>query len=295
MFQQTIKKRVEVTGIGLHTAEPIRVVLEPLEVDRGIVFIHANSGTELKLNPQNITDTKLATVIGKKPNAISTIEHFLSTLYAYAIDNLKVIVYGNEMPVMDGSAISFCMLLDEAGIEKQNKLKSLLVVKKEVKVEQDGKVAILKPSKKPIFNFKIDFDHPVIGVQEFRFEYSKQNFIEEIAKARTFGFARDIQYLQSINLALGASLENAIGLDESSVLNPEGLRYEDEFVRHKILDAIGDLMLVGHQVVGEYVGVAASHELNNKLTRKLIESSDAYEIVKFQEHESSKELLKAFA
>ncbi len=295
MFQQTIKKRVEVTGIGLHSGEPVKVVLEPLNVDSGIIFVHAKSGVKLRLNPKNISDTKLATVIGKKPNAISTIEHFLSALYAYAIDNLKVIVYGNEMPVMDGSAISFCMLLDEAGIKKQNKLKSVLVIKEEVRVEENGKIALLKPSKKPVFKFKIAFNHPVIGEQEFSFNFSKKRYIEEIARARTFGFARDIQYLQSINLALGASLENAIGLDDTSVLNPEGLRYENEFVRHKILDAIGDLMLVGHQVVGEYVAVAASHDINNKLTRKLLESTNAYEIIKFEDYESSKELVKAFA
>ena len=295
MFQQTIKKRVEVTGIGLHSGEPIKLILEPLPINSGVIFIHANSGTLLKLKPENISETKLATVIGVKPNAISTIEHFLSAIYAYSIDNLKVTVYGNEMPVMDGSAISFCMLLDEAGIVKQDAIKSIIVIKKEVKVEQDGKVAILKPSKKPIFNFKISFNHPVIGTQKFRYNFSKKSYIEDIARARTFGFARDIQYLQSINLALGASLENAIGLDDKSILNPEGLRYKDEFVRHKILDAIGDMMLLGKQVVGEYVAVAASHELNNKLTRKLLSSEDSYEIIKAKDYESAQELVKVFA
>jgi UDP-3-O-[3-hydroxymyristoyl] N-acetylglucosamine deacetylase len=295
MYQQTIKKSVEVTGIGLHSAEPVRVILEPLKADSGIIFVHAKSGLELSLKPENISETKLATVIGTRPNSISTIEHFLSALYAYAIDNLKVTVYGSEMPVMDGSSISFCMLLDEAGIKKQDRLKSVIVLKKEVKVEQDGKVAMLKPAKKPIFNFKIKFDHPVIGEQSFVYNFSKKSYIEDIARARTFGFAKDIQYLQSINLALGASLENAIGLDEVSVLNPEGLRYENEFVRHKILDAMGDLMLLGHQVVGEYVASAASHELNNKLTRKLFEDASSYELIKFEDYESSKELVKVFA
>ncbi len=295
MYQQTIKKRVEFTGIGLHSGEPIRVILEPLGVDNGIVFVHANSGIELKLNPKNISETKLATVIGKRPNSISTIEHFLSAIYAYSIDNLRVIVYGNEMPVMDGSAISFCMLFDEAGVIKQNRFKKIMVIKKEIKVQMDNKYAILRPSKKPRFKFKIDFNHPIIGRQEYIYNFSKKSYIEDIARARTFGFARDIQYLQSINLALGASLENAVGLDDNSVLNPEGLRYENEFVRHKILDAMGDLMLLGHQVLGEYEAFAASHELNNLLTRKVLESSDAYEIVKFKEFESSKELVKVFA
>lgn len=295
MFQQTIKKSVEAVGIGLHSGEPIRLILEPMPVDSGIVFVHANSNTTIKLKPQNITETKLATVIGKRPNAISTIEHFLSAIYAYAIDNLKVTVYGNEMPVMDGSSISFCMLLDEAGIAKQNRTKSILVIKKEVKVEQDGKMAMLKPAKSPIFNFTIKFDHPAIGKQSFRYKFSKKNYIEQIARARTFGFSRDIQYLQSINLALGASLENAIGLDDSGVLNPEGLRFKDEFVRHKILDATGDLMVLGYQVVGEYSAVASSHELNHLLTLKLLENSNAYEIVRVPEYKESKELVKVFA
>jgi len=295
MFQQTIKKSVEVTGIGLHSGEPIKMLLEPMPANSGITFIHANSGTTLPLSVDSITDTKLATVLGKKPNAISTIEHFLSAIYAYGIDNLKVSIYGNEMPVMDGSAVSFCMLLDEAGIKKQEIMKSLMVIKKEVKVEQNGKVASLKPAKKPIFNFEINFNHPIIGTQKYSFEFSKQKYVDEIARARTFGFLRDIQYLQSINLALGASLENAIGLDENSVLNPEGLRFENEFVRHKILDAIGDMMVLGHHIVGEYSAVASSHELNHLLTQKLLATEGAYEIVNFQEVEKSVELAKVFA
>jgi UDP-3-O-[3-hydroxymyristoyl] N-acetylglucosamine deacetylase len=295
MVQQTIQRSVEVTGIGLHSGEPIRLILEPADADSGIRFTHAYSGTEIELKPQNVTETQLATVIGKRPNSISTIEHFLSALYAYGIDNLKVTVFGNEMPVMDGSAISFCMLLDEAGIVKQNAKKSLIVIKKEIKVEQDGKVASLKPAKSPRFNFDIEFDHPVIGTQSFAFEFSKSSFIKEIARARTFGFLRDIQYLQSINLALGASLENAIGLDEHSVLNPEGLRFENEFVRHKILDAMGDMMVLGSTIVGEYSAFASSHELNHLLTLKLLESSDAYEIVHFGAKEETLELTKVFA
>jgi len=295
VLQQTIAKSAEVTGIGLHSGEPIKMLIEPLEANSGIIFVHANSGTTLPLKVDNITETKLATVLGTRPNSISTIEHFLSAVYAYGIDNLKVTIYGNEMPVMDGSAISFCMLLDEAGIKKQDSSKSLLVIKKEVKVEQDGKVASLKPAKSPKFNFKIEFDHPIIGTQKYSFEFSKAKYIEEIARARTFGFLRDIQYLQSINLALGASLENAIGLDEHSVLNSEGLRFKNEFVRHKILDAIGDMQVLGYHIIGEYSAVASSHELNHLLTKKLLETEDAYEIVKFEEKEESLELSKVFA
>ncbi len=295
MLQQTIQKSVEVTGIGLHSGEPIRLLLEPGASGTGIMFIHAYSGAEIELKPISVTETKLATVLGKRPNAISTIEHFLAAIYAYGIDNLRVTVYGNEMPVMDGSAISFCMLLDEAGILKQQAKKSLIVIKKEIKVEQDGKMALLRPSKRPQFNFKISFEHPVIGEQKFDYTFTKTNFIKEIARARTFGFLRDIQYLQSINLALGASLENAIGLDEHSVLNPEGLRFENEFVRHKILDAMGDMMVLGATVIGEYAAEASSHDLNHLLTLKLLESSDAYELVHFGEREETLELTKVFA
>ncbi|NPA27635.1 MAG: UDP-3-O-acyl-N-acetylglucosamine deacetylase [Epsilonproteobacteria bacterium] len=294
MFEQTIKSRVEVTGVGLHSGEPIRLILEPASEGSGIEFIHALSGTTIKLHPQNITQTKLATTLGAAPNSISTIEHFLSAIYAYGIDNLRVYVYGNEMPIMDGSAISFCMLLDEAKIQRQSKPKSFMVITKEIKVEEGNKFAILKPSKRAIFDFEINFDHPIIGKEHYRFEFSKKAFIEEIARARTFGFAKDIQYLQSQNLALGASLENAIGLDEVSVLNPEGLRFEDEFVRHKILDAIGDMAVLGYSILGEYSAYASSHDLNHKLTKKLLESKDAYKILTFDKVKS-KELVKVFA
>jgi len=295
MFQQTIEKKIEVTGVGLHSGEAIKIILEPMNVNSGIVFVHAKSGAEIKLSPNNITETKLATTLGNRPNSISTIEHFLSAIYAYGIDNLKVTVFGNEMPIMDGSAVSFCMMLDDAGIKKQEAYKRFIVIKKEIKVEQDGKFASLKPSKKPIFNFTINFDHPVIGLQDYSFAFSKANFIEEIARARTFGFARDIQYLQSINLALGASLDNAIGLDENSVLNPDGLRFENEFVRHKILDAMGDMMVLGFNLLGEYNAYASSHDLNHLLTKKLLETEGAYELVTFAQEQESLELVKVFA
>jgi len=295
MLQQTISKKVEVTGIGLHSGKPIRLIIEPMNKNSGVVFIHGKSGVKLNLNPNNITETKLATTLGVRPNSISTVEHFLSAVYAYGIDNLKVTLFGNEMPIMDGSAMPFCMLFDEAGIKKQNGYKKLIVIKKEISVTQDGKIAKLEPANRPSFDFIIDFNHPLIGKQEYNFKLSKANFIEEIARARTFGFARDIQYLQSINLALGASLDNAIGLDETSVLNPDGLRFEDEFVRHKILDAMGDMMVLGYNIIGKYSAVASSHDLNHLLTKKLLATEGAYEIVSFAKEQESLELAKVFA
>jgi UDP-3-O-[3-hydroxymyristoyl] N-acetylglucosamine deacetylase len=295
MLQTTIKKSVEVTGIGLHSGKPISLKLNPATVNSGINFINKKSGAKIKLNPNSVIDTKMATVIGSGGFKVSTIEHFLSALYAYGIDNLDIIIDGQEMPIMDGSAISFCMMLDEAKIIKQDDYKSFLVVKKEVTIKEGNKFVTLKPSKNAVFNFEIDFNHPIIGRQKYKFNFSKQNYIEQIARARTFGFAHEIQYLQSINLALGASLDNAIGLDENSVLNPEGLRFQDEFVRHKILDAMGDLKVTGFNIIGEYSAFAGSHDLNHKLTKKLLSNSENYEIVKIKEKQKAMELAKVFA
>ena len=280
MQQRTIKKAVEMVGIGLHKGEPIKLRLEPLSADAGIVFYREDLALNIPLSPEAVIDTRMATVIGDKEKGyISTIEHFLSAVYAYGIDNMRVIVNGNEMPIMDGSSISFCLLLDEAGIEELNAPKKVLRVKKVIEVREGDKFVRLIPSESASFDFKIKFDHPVIGEQEERFTFGKEEFIEEIARARTFGFAKDIQYLQSQNLALGASLKNAIGLDEHKVLNPEGLRFDNEFVRHKILDAMGDMMVSGHNILGKYESFAGSHNLNYQLTKKLLSKSANYELV----------------
>ncbi|HHD72453.1 MAG TPA: UDP-3-O-[3-hydroxymyristoyl] N-acetylglucosamine deacetylase, partial [Epsilonproteobacteria bacterium] len=229
MRQRTIAQSVEVVGIGLHKGEPIRLRLEPLNADSGIIFYREDLAASIPLSPQSVVNTQMATVIGSDKASISTIEHFLSAIYAYGIDNLRVILDGGEMPVMDGSAISFCLLLDEAGIKQQEQNKHVICIKREVEVREGEKFAKLSPSQSATFDFEIDFAHPVIGQQRERFEFSTTGFINEIARARTFGFAKDIQYLQSQNLALGATLQNAIGLDENKILNPEGLRFENEF------------------------------------------------------------------
>jgi len=295
MQQRTIKQPIEVVGIGLHKGEPISLRLEPLPEDSGIVFYRKDLALSIPLSPKSVIDTKMATVIGNEKGFISTIEHFLSAIYAYGIDNLRVIVDGNEMPIMDGSAISFCLLLDEAGVAKQSKAKNVLVIKDKVEIKVgEEKYVSLEPSSKALFDFEIDFAHPVIGKQFYSFEFSTQNYIEEISRARTFGFAQDIQYLQSQNLALGASLQNAIGLDEHKVLNPEGLRFEDEFVRHKILDALGDMMVSGYNILGRYTAKAGSHDLNYKLTTKLLATPSAFEIVSADRLET-KAFEKAFA
>jgi len=294
MQQRTIKKPVEVVGIGLHKGEPIKLRLEPLSADAGIVFYREDLAMSIPLSPKSVIDTRMATVIGSQKGYISTIEHFLSALYAYGIDNLRVIVNGNEMPIMDGSSISFCLLLDEAGVQELDAPKKVIRVKKPVEVQDGDKFVRLLPHDSAKFDFRIKFDHPVIGEQSESFDFSTHNFIEEIARARTFGFAKDIQYLQSQNLALGATLQNAIGLDDHKVLNPEGLRFDNEFARHKILDAMGDMMVSGHNILAKYESFAGSHNLNYQLTSKLLSDSKNYELVAVEELQS-RAFAKSFA
>ena len=294
MRQRTIQKPIEVVGIGLHKGEPIKLRLEPLDVDAGIIFYREDLALTIPLSPASVIDTRMATVIGNDKGFISTIEHFLSAVYAYGIDNMRVVVDGNEMPIMDGSSISFCLLLDEAGIEEQDAAKKIICVKEAIEVRDGDKFVRLLPHDSAAFDFKIKFDHPVIGEQEESFPFSTKNFIEEIARARTFGFAKDIQYLQSQNLALGASLHNAIGLDDHKVLNPEGLRFDNEFARHKILDAMGDMMVSGHNILAKYESFAGSHNLNYQLTTKLLSDSKNYDLVAVEELQS-RTFAKSFA
>lgn len=294
MNQRTISQAVEVIGIGLHKGEPIKLRLEPLGVNAGIVFYREDLALTIPLSPSSVVDTQMATVIGNEKGTISTIEHFLSAVYAYGIDNMRVVVDGNEMPIMDGSAASFCLLLDEAGIQEQDAPKEIMCIKKTVEVRDGDKFVRVEPSNRATFDFAIDFEHPVIGQQSQAYSFGTKPFIEEIARARTFGFARDIQYLQSINLALGASLNNAIGLDDEKVLNPEGLRFDNEFARHKILDAMGDMMVTGHNILGAYSSFAGSHKLNHELTVALLADSANYEMVSLSKVQS-REFVKSFA
>jgi UDP-3-O-[3-hydroxymyristoyl] N-acetylglucosamine deacetylase len=294
MQQRTLKKPVEVVGIGLHKGEPIKLRLEPLDIDAGIMFYREDLAMSIPLSPDSVIDTRMATVIGNEKGYISTIEHFLSAVYAYGIDNMRVIVDGNEMPIMDGSSISFCLLLEEAGIQEQDAPKKIICVKKPIEVSEGDKFVRLLPHESAQFDFRIKFDHPVIGDQQESFDFSTKNFVEEIARARTFGFAKDIQYLQSQNLALGATLQNAIGLDDHKVLNPEGLRFNNEFARHKILDAMGDMMVSGHNILAKYESFAGSHNLNYQLTAKLLSDSKNYDLVAVEELQS-RAFAKSFA
>lgn len=293
MRQRTIEKSVEIVGIGLHKGVPVKMRLEPLDADMGIVFYRVDAGVTIPLKIENVVDTKMATVIGKDNVVVSTIEHLLSAVYAYGIDNLRVVIDNDEVPVLDGSSSGYCMLIDEAGIKELEKSKKAIKIKKNVEITtEDGKRVSLKPSNHIIYDFSIDFEHPVIGEQEFHFDYSIAEYKENISRARTFGFLHEVQYLRSIGLAQGGSMENAIVLDHSKVLNPEGLRYDDEFVRHKILDAIGDMALLGYTLVGEYDAHAGSHYLNHLLTKKLYEDESNYEIIDLEEAQDEAEVFE---
>ncbi len=293
MRQRTIAKKVKGVGIGLHKGNPVEITLEPLEADSGILFFRADLNVTIEATPQNVVDTRMATVIGKNGALISTIEHLLSAVYAYGIDNIRISLNADEVPIMDGSATSFCMLLDEAGIRELDKNKKVMVIKKDVAYRDGNKFVKITPSKKAVYNFTIDFEHPVIGKEEYSFEFSRSGYVKEISKARTFGFLKDVQMLRSMGLALGGSLDNAIVLDEKKMLNSDPLRYENEFVRHKILDAIGDLTLLGMPIVGKYESFAGSHHLNHKLTLAILSSEANYEIKSFDE--KLPELSKVYA
>lgn len=279
MRQTTIAKKVHTVGIGLHKGEPIKLILEPLEAGGGIVFYRSDLGISFKASPENIVNTQMATVVGNDKGYISTIEHLMSAINGYGIDNIRIIVDANEIPVMDGSSASFCMLLDEAGVRELDANKKALIIKRAVEVREGDKLVRLSPSKSPKFDYTIKFSHPLIGTQHYVFEFSKKAYLKEISRARTFGFLKDVQALRSMGLALGGSLENAVVIDENKILNPEGLRFENEFVRHKILDAIGDLALVGAPILGDYTALAGSHDLNHKLTLAVLADAKNFELV----------------
>ena len=267
---------IEGVGIGLHKGEPIHFSLHPLEENSGIVFYRTDTHTYIEAKPENVVDTTMATVIGKNGNNISTIEHLLSAIYAFGIDNVLIKIDASEAPVMDGSSASFCMMLNEVGLQEQKSNKRIMILNKEVEIQDGDKYVKLTPDVNQTYHFQIDFTHPAIGFQEQHFAFSKQLYIDEISRARTFGFLKDVQMLRAKNLALGASLENAIVLDNNTIINNDGLRYNNEFVRHKILDAIGDLALLGMPYLGKYESYAGSHHLNHLLTKEILKDTENY-------------------
>lgn len=279
MLQRTLAKAVEMVGIGLHKGVPVKLRLEPLPINSGIVFYREDKGVSIPATWEYVVDTTMATVIGKEGVTISTIEHLLSAINGSGIDNIRIVLDNDEVPIMDGSAITFCMILDEAGIVTQSEPQRIIRIKETIEVIEGDKFVRLLPADKNHYEFEIVFNHPAIGGQKLSFAFSRQGYRDEIARARTFGFLKEVQYLRSIGLALGGNLDNAIVLDDKKILNEEGLRYEDEFVRHKILDAIGDMALLGIPFLGRYEAYAGSHKLNHLLTKRLLESPECFEVV----------------
>lgn len=285
--QRTLKNIIRATGVGLHTGEKVYMTLRPAAVDTGIVFrrVDLPDPVEIRSSCENVGDTRLSTTLVKGDVRIATIEHLLSAMAGLGIDNAYVDLSAPEVPIMDGSSGPFVFLLQSAGIEEQAKAKRFIRIKKSVTVRDGDKWARFEPFDGFKVGFSIDFNHPMFTKRSSTSEidFSTTSFVKEVSRARTFGFMRDIEMLREKNLALGGSMDNAIVLDDYRVLNEDGLRYEDEFVKHKILDAIGDLYLLGHSLIGAFYGYKSGHELNNKLLRTLLADRAAWEEVSFED------------
>ncbi len=289
--QRTLKNVIRATGIGLHTGKKVYLTLRPAAPDTGIVFrrVDLEPAVEIKAVCKNVGETTLSTTLCDGEVKISTVEHLLSAMAGLGVDNAYIDLNAPEVPIMDGSAGPFVFLLQSAGIVEQNKAKTFIRIKKPVVVEENGKWARFDPFNGFKVGFTIEFDHPVFesSKQAAEIDFSSTSFLREVSRARTFGFIRDVERLREQNLVLGGSLDNAVVVDDYRVLNEDGLRYEDEFVKHKILDAIGDLYLLGHSLVGAFAGYKAGHALNNMLLRKLVEQTDAWEEVIYKEAEKA--------
>jgi UDP-3-O-[3-hydroxymyristoyl] N-acetylglucosamine deacetylase len=283
--QRTLKNSIQANGVGLHTGEKVYLTLHPSAPDTGVVFrrIDLDPVVEIPAKAENVGDTMLSTTLIKEGVRVSTVEHLLSALAGMGIDNLIIDVSAPEIPIMDGSAAPFVFLLQSAGIEEQDAPKKFIRVKRPVTVEQEGKKATFKPFDGFKINFAIDFDHPVFENQTLNasIDFSSTSFVKEVSRARTFGFMHEFEYLRAKGLARGGSLDNAIVVDDSQIVNEDGLRFEDEFVKHKILDAIGDLYLMGNSIIGEFDAHKSGHGLNNASLLALIAEKDAWEMVTF--------------
>lgn len=285
--QRTLKNVIRATGVGLHTGKKVYLTLRPAAVDTGIIFrrVDLDEPVEIPARAEFVGDTRLSSTLVKDGHSISTVEHLLSAMAGLGIDNAYIDVSAPEVPIMDGSAGPFVFLIESAGIEEQNKAKQYIRIKKPIRVEDGDKWASFEPYDGFKVSFSIEFDHPVFANSEqyAELDFATTSFVKEVSRARTFGFMRDVEMLRENNLALGGSLDNAIVVDDYRVLNEDGLRYEDEFVKHKVLDAIGDLYLLGHALVGAFRGHKSGHELNNALLRALLADEDAWELVTYEQ------------
>tara|TARA_R110000868_G_scaffold160854_5_gene390662 strand:- start:9007 stop:9921 length:915 start_codon:yes stop_codon:yes gene_type:complete len=286
IWQRTIRNSVKATGVGIHTGHKVLLVLRPAPVNTGIIFrrIDLNPVVIIPSIPSSVGDTTLSTTLVKNNTKIATVEHLLAAVCGLGIDNLYIDVSADEIPIMDGSAGPFVFLLQSAGIDVQKSPKQFIKIKKKIKVTEDDKFAQLEPYNGFRVDFKINYSHPVIssGIQNCECDFGKVSFEREVSRARTFGFINDYEMLRAQNLALGANFNNALVLDDYRIVNEDGLRYEDEFVKHKILDAVGDLYLLGKVILGKFSGYKSGHALNNLLLKELLADQLAWEMVSFE-------------
>lgn len=291
LHQRTLKNPIRATGVGLHTGEKVFMTLRPAPENTGIIFrrVDLDPVVDIPAQAHRVGDTMLGTTLMVGDVRVSTVEHLLSAFAGLGIDNAIVDVSAPEVPIMDGSAGPFVFLLQSAGVEEQNSPKRFIRVMRKVRVEDGDKWAQFVPYEGFKVNFQIEFDHPIFKnhLQQSSIDFSTTSFLKEVSRARTFGFMRDIEALRARKLTLGGSMDNAIVLDDFRVLNEDGLRYEDEFVKHKILDAIGDLYLLGHSLIGEFSGFKSGHGLNNLLLRALIEDRKSWQEVTFGDADRS--------
>ncbi|MGD8999954.1 MAG: UDP-3-O-acyl-N-acetylglucosamine deacetylase [Granulosicoccaceae bacterium] len=287
--QRTLKNVIRATGVGLHTGEKVYLTLRPAAPDTGIVFrrVDLDEPVDIPARSEFVGDTQLCTTVCRNDSRVSTVEHLLSAMAGLGIDNAYVDLSAAEVPIMDGSAGPFVFLIQSAGIEEQNAPKRFVRIKQPVVVEEDDKWVRFDPFDGFKVSFSIDFDHPVFQThtRTASLDFSTTSFVKEVSRARTFGLLKDVERLREQNLALGGSLDNAIVVDDYRILNEDGLRYEDEFVKHKILDAVGDLYLLGHSLIGAFSGYKSGHALNNRLLQTLLVNTDAWEVVTFEDPE----------
>jgi UDP-3-O-[3-hydroxymyristoyl] N-acetylglucosamine deacetylase len=281
--QRTVAKRVTATGIGLHSGRPVTVTLAPAPADAGIAFVRMDLAVEIAARNENVLDTTLSTTVGIGNARVSTVEHVMAALHGMGIDNCRVEVDGPELPILDGSAAPFVGMIKEAGIQVQRAGRRFVVIDRPVEVRDGDKLARFEPAAAFSISFTADFNHPLVTNQSLEITLNERTFEREIARARTFCVRRDIEKMQSMGLAKGGSLENAIVIDDFSILNPEGLRFSDEFARHKVLDAIGDLALFGMPVIGALTAVKSGHAMNQALVKKVLADPSCHRIVRVSE------------
>jgi len=289
--QRTLKNVIRATGVGLHTGEKVYLTLRPAPSETGIVFRRTDldPAVEIRACPENVSDTRLSTTLERDGVRVSTVEHLMSAFAGLGIDNAYVDLTAPEVPIMDGSAGPFVFLIQSAGIADQTTPKRFLRIKRPVRIEDGDKWASFEPFEGFKVAFAIDFDHPTFrsSTQHASVDFSTTSFVKEISRARTFGFMGELENLRQAGLARGGGVDNAIVLDEYRILNDDGLRYEDEFVKHKVLDAIGDLYLLGHSLIGAFSAYKSGHSLNNRLLRALIADREAWELVTYTEQEQA--------